>query len=271
MATQSALINVMQKASIAASRGMLKDFGEVENLQVSRKGPADFVSRADTNAERTIRRELEKARPDWGFLLEEGGIVAGKDPDAPIWVVDPLDGTTNFLHGIPQFAISIAVLETGPSGASSITAGTVFDPARNEFFFAEKGKGAFFNERRIRVSGRRHMADSLFSTGIPFLGRGDADDHARFLRELGNVMAVSSGIRRAGAAALDLAWVAAGRYDGFWERGLSKWDMAAGILLVREAGGFVSDFASRDKALESGDIVAANPTIHAELLKTLRK
>ena len=237
---------------------------------MSRKGPADFVSRADTNAERTIRRELEKARPDWGFLLEEGGALAGKDPEAPVWIVDPLDGTTNFLHGIPQFAISIAVLEGGPSGASSITAGTVFDPARNEFFYAEKGKGAFLNERRQRVSGRRHMADSLFSTGIPSLAA-VMRMTMRFLRELGNVMAVSSGIRRAGAAALDLAWVAAGRYDGFWERGLSKWDVAAGILLVREAGGFVSDFNSRDKALESGDIVAANPTIHAELLKTLWK
>ena len=169
MATQSALINVMLKASIAASRGILKDFGEVENLQVSRKGPGDFVSRADTNAERTIRRELEKARPDWGFLLEEGGAVAGKNPEAPVWIVDQLDGTTNFLHGIPQFAISIAVLERGPSGASSITAGTIFDPVRNEFFFSEKGKGAFFNERRLRVSGRRHMADSLFPPAFPFL------------------------------------------------------------------------------------------------------
>lgn len=270
MATQSALINVMQKASIAASRGMLRDFGEVENLQVSRKGPADFVSRADVNAERTIRRELEKARPDWGFLMEEGGTVEGTDPDAPVWVIDPLDGTTNFLHGIPHFAISIAVMEKNASGEDQITAATVFDPAKNEFFFAERGKGAFFNERRLRVSGRRAMPDCLFATGIPFLGHGEKADHDRFLAELGNVMAVSSGVRRGGAAALDLAWVAAGRYDGFWERGLSKWDIAAGLLLVREAGGFVSDFGSRDRALASGDVVAANPSIHAELLKTLR-
>jgi myo-inositol-1(or 4)-monophosphatase len=270
MAQQSALINVMQKAANAASRGMLRDFGEVENLQVSRKGPADFVSRADINAERTIRRELEKARPDWGFLMEEGGVVEGADPDAPVWVIDPIDGTTNFLHGIPHFAISIAVMEKSAQGDDTIVAASIFDPTRNEFFFAERGKGAYLNERRLRVSGRRTMPDSLFATGIPFLGRGDAEEHDRFRTELGNVMAVSSGVRRAGSAALDLAWVAAGRYDGYWERGLEIWDIAAGILLVREAGGFVSDFASRDRALASGDIVAANPTIHKTLLKTLR-
>ena len=270
MASQSALINVMQKACIYASKGLLRDFGEVENLQVSRKGPGDFVSRADVNAEKVIRRELSKARPDWGFHLEEGGIVEGADPDAPVWVVDPLDGTTNFLHGIPQFAISIAVMETDRQGRKAITAGAIFDPVKNEFFFAEKGKGAFLNERRLRVSGRRAMMDSLFGTGIPFLGRGDDDDHAAYLKELSNVMAASSGVRRMGAAALDLAWVAAGRFDGFWERGLSLWDIAAGVILVREAGGFVSDFASRDRALESGDIVAANPAIHGDLLRLLR-
>lgn len=270
MATQSALINVMQKAASAASRGMLRDFGEVENLQVSRKGPADFVSRADINAERVIRKELSKARPDWGFEMEEIGSIEGTDPDAPIWVVDPLDGTTNFLHGIPHFAISIAVMERDSSGDKIITSGCVFDPIMNEFFFAERGKGAYLNGRRLRVSGRRAMADALFGTGIPFLGRGSAEDHARFLRELGAVMSVSSGVRRNGAAALDLAWLAAGRIDGFWERGLHLWDIAAGVLLVREAGGFVSDFASRDKALESGDIVTANPAIHGELIKLLR-
>ena len=270
MASQSALINVMQKASIAASRGMLRDFGEVENLQVSRKGPADFVSRADINAERTIRRELSKARPDWGFQMEEGGVIEAADADAPVWVVDPLDGTTNFLHGIPHFAISIAVMETDAQGRRSIIAATVFDPVENEFFFAEKGKGAYLNGRRLRVSGRRMMADALFGTGIPFLGRGDEHDHAVFLKQLGNIMAVSSGVRRNGAAALDLAWVAAGRLDGFWEKGLSLWDIAAGVLLIREAGGFVSDFASRDKALDSGDVVAGNPAIHGELIKKLR-
>lgn len=265
MATRSALINVMQKASTAASRGMLRDFGETENLQVSRKGPADFVSRADTNAERVIKAELHKARPDWGFLMEESGETAGADSDAPVWIVDPLDGTTNFLHGIPQFAISIAVMDKGV-----ITAGSVFDPIRNELFYAERGQGAYLNERRLRVSGRRHMSDSLFGTGIPFLGRGSEDDHKQFIQELSNVMPRCAGIRRYGAAALDLAWVAAGRLDGFWEHGLQIWDIAAGFLIVREAGGFVSDFASRDKAVETGDVVAANPTLHAELLKTLR-
>ena len=249
---------------------MIRDFGEVENLQVSRKGPADFVSRADINAEKTIRRELSKARPDWGFQMEEAGVIEAEDPDAPVWIVDPLDGTTNFLHGIPHFAISIAVIEKDGKGGSIITAGSVFDPIKNEFFFAERGKGAFLNERRLRVSGRRNMAESLFGTGIPFLGRGSAEDHEKFVGQLGRVMAASSGIRRNGAAALDLAWVAAGRLDGFWEQGLSIWDIAAGVLLVREAGGFVSDFASRDRALESGDVVAANPTLHAELLRYLR-
>jgi myo-inositol-1(or 4)-monophosphatase len=213
---------------------------------------------------------LSKARPDWGFQMEEAGVIEAEDPDAPVWIVDPLDGTTNFLHGIPHFAISIAVREKDGKGGSIITAGSVFDPIKNEFFFAERGKGAFLNERRLRVSGRRNMAESLFGTGIPFLGRGSAEDHQKFVGQLGRVMAASSGIRRNGAAALDLAWVAAGRLDGFWEQGLSIWDIAAGVLLVREAGGFVSDFASRDRALESGDVVAANPTLHAELLRYLR-
>lgn len=270
MASQSALINVMQRASTYASRGMLRDFGEVENLQVSRKGPADFVSRADINAEKTIRKELSKARPDWGFLMEEGGVIKSNDPDAPVWVVDPLDGTTNFLHGIPHFAISIAVMETDAQERKVITAGSVFDPVKNEFYFAERGKGAFLNGRRLRVSGRRSMADSLFGTGIPFLDRGSGEDHEAFLKQLASIMAVSSGVRRNGAAALDLAWVAAGRLDGFWEKGLSLWDIAAGMLLVREAGGFVSDFASRDKALDSGDVVAGNQSIHGELIRHLR-
>jgi myo-inositol-1(or 4)-monophosphatase len=264
MATRSALINVMHKAATAASKSILRDFGEVENLQVSRKGPADFVSQADINAENVVKSELQKARPDWGFVMEESGLVDGSKPDAPVWIVDPLDGTTNFLHGIPHFAISIAV-----KSKDKITAALVFDPMRHEYFFAEAGQGAFVNDRRLRVSGRRHLADSLLATGIPFLGQGDAAAHAQFGQELKKIMAVSAGVRRFGSAALDLAYVAAGRYDGFWERGLNSWDIAAGILLVREAGGFVSDFASRDRVLESGNVVAANPSIHAELLKCL--
>ena len=264
MAVKSALINVMFSAADKASRRMMRDFGEVENLQVSRKGAADFVSQADLQAEEIIREELEKSRPDWNFLMEEGGAVEN-DKDAPTWIVDPIDGTTNFLHGIPHFAISIAVRQN-----DKLTAGIVFDPCRNEFFHAEQGTGAFVNGRRMRVSGRRNMSDALFATGIPFLGRGTAKTDALFQAELDRVAKSSAGVRRFGSAALDLAWVAAGRYDGFWERGLSSWDIAAGIVLVREAGGFVSDFAARDLAYQSGDVVAANSALHVPLLKTLR-
>ena len=265
MAGRSALINVMFKAADAASRRMMRDFGEVENLQVTRKGAADFVTRADINAEQIIQEELSKARPDWGFIMEEGGTIQGAD-DAPKWIIDPIDGTTNFTHGIPHFAISIAVMADG-----KITAGLIFDPARNECFFAESGKGAFLNERRIRVSGRRQFSDAVFATGIPFLGRGTQASDDLFLAELETVMKKSAGVRRFGAASLDLAWVAAGRYDGFWERGLSLWDIAAGYIIVKEAGGFVSDFQSRDRALIAGDIVAANSALHTSLLKALRE
>ena len=265
MAGRSALINVMVKAAETASRKIMRDFGEVENLQVSRKGAADFVTKADITAEKVIHEELAEARPDWGFVMEEQGVIKASETDAPEWIIDPIDGTTNFMHGIPHFAISIAVRQAG-----KITAGIVFDPSRNECFFAEAGKGAFLNERRIRVSGRRQLHESLFATGIPFLGRGTAETDALFQAELQSVMQKSAGIRRFGAAALDLAWVAAGRYEGFWERGLNIWDIAAGVILVREAGGFVSDFASRDKALETGDVVAANSALHTPLLKLLR-
>ena len=266
---QSALINVMFKAAQKASRGLIRDFGEVENLQITRKGAADFVSKADLDAERTIRQELARARPGWGFVMEEGGVTPPDEPGGPSWIVDPLDGTTNFLHGIPHFAISIAAADKPLRDGGKLVAGAVFDPMRNEFFFAEPGKGAFLNDRRIRVSGRRRMAECLFATGIPFLGRGTEEDHDAFRGELGRVMAGTCGVRRMGAAALDLAWVAAGRYDGFWERGLDIWDIAAGVLIVREAGGFVSDFAARDRAL-GGDIVAANGHCHGDLLKALR-
>ena len=265
MAGRSALINVMFKAADAASRRMMRDFGEVENLQVSRKGAADFVTRADINAEQVIQEELAKARPEWGLIMEEGGTITGED-GAPQWIIDPIDGTTNFTHGIPHFAISIAVMVDG-----KITAGLIFDPARNECFFAETGKGAFLNERRLRVSGRRQFSDALFATGIPFLGRGTQASDDLFMAEMNEVMKKSAGIRRFGSAALDLAWVAAGRYDGFWERDLNLWDIAAGYIIVKEAGGFVSDFQSRDKALETGDIVAANSALHTPLLKLLRQ
>ena len=273
--TQSPLINVISKASSLAARRLVRDFGEVEHLQISRKGIADFVSTADKDAESTIHEELSKARPGWGFIMEESGVIAPEGEDAKIWVVDPIDGTTNYLHGLPHFAISIGVMDKFPEDGGRVVAGGILDPMRSEFFFAEEGQGAFLNDqrindRRIRVSSRRNMAECLFATGIPFIGRGDADDHATFQKELGAVMGAASGIRRMGSAALDLAWVAAGRMDGFWERGLNIWDIAAGVIIVREAGGLVSDFTAQDKALISGDIVAANGKCHGDLLKLLR-
>jgi myo-inositol-1(or 4)-monophosphatase len=267
---QSALINVILRASEKAARGLLRDFGEIENLQISRKGVADFVSNADTDAEKILMYELKKARSDWGFIMEEGGIIPPTETDGPSWIIDPLDGTTNYLHGIPHFAISIAAIDKPLAKGGKIIAGGILDPLKNEFFFAEPGKGAFLNDRRIRVAGRRTMADSLFATGIPFMGRGDDKDHDSFRDELGAIMATTSGIRRMGSAALDLAWVAAGRHDGFWEHDLKIWDIAAGVLIVREAGGFVSDFSSRDRSLHSGDVVAGNPHTHSGLLKTLK-
>lgn len=262
MAVRSANINVMVKAVEAAGRGLLRDFGEVENLQVSRKGPADFVSQADIRTERILVKELTKARPGFGFLLEEGGTIQGEDEDKR-WIIDPLDGTTNFLHGIPHFAISVALEERG-----ELIAAMVYNPITDEKFWAEKGQGAFLNGRRLRVAGRRTMDDAVYATGIPFRGHGD---HGRFLNELESIMKVSAGVRRYGAASLDLAFVAAGRFDGFWETGLQSWDIAAGILLVKEAGGFVSEFDARQKMLESGNIVAGNEFQHNLLLKSFRE
>ena len=254
------LVNVMTSAAQKAARGLVRDFGEVEHLQVSKKGPSDFASTADKKAESVLFEELQKARPKYGFVMEERGEVEGSDTSNR-WIVDPLDGTTNFLHGIPQFAISIALERDG-----QIFAGVVYNPVTDEMFAAEKGQGAFLNGRRLRVSARRDASQSLFSTGIPFLGRGN---HAEFLKQLQSVMAVSAGVRRFGAASLDLAWVAAGRYEGFWEQNLQSWDMAAGMLLVTEAGGFVSDLAGGRDIMERGDIVAGNDAMHAMLLKTL--
>jgi len=260
MALRSALMNVMAGAARKAARGLVRDFGEVEQLQVSRKGPADFVSQADHKAERVLKAELQKARPTYGFLMEESGASAGSDPQHR-WLVDPLDGTTNFLHGIPHFCISI-----GLQRDDEIVAALVFDPTRDETFWAEKGHGAYVNERRLRVSARGNLPDSVIATGIPFMGRAG---HEQFLAEAKAVMNQVAGIRRFGAAALDLAYVAAGRYDGFWEHGLQPWDMAAGILLVREAGGFVCDLDGKDRMLESGTILAANEKLQRPLLSLL--
>lgn len=246
----------MDRAARRAAPRLRRDFGEVEQLQISRKGPADFVSIADRRAEETIREELTRARPDWGWLMEEGGKSEGTNPRFR-WIVDPLDGTSNFLHGIPHFSISIAAEENG-----EVIAGLVYQPLTDESFWAERGRGAWLQDRRLRVSARRELADCLIATGIPFMGHGDMGE---FQKILDSVAPEVAGIRRFGSAALDLAWVAAGRYDGFWEAGLAPWDSAAGILLVREAGGFVTDFRGGEQVNQRAELVAANGQIHSKL------
>jgi myo-inositol-1(or 4)-monophosphatase len=264
MVSHSGLLTVMQKAARKAAPRIRRDFNEVEQLQVSRKGPADFVSMADKQAEQTIVEELRRARPDWGMVLEEGGIVEG-DPDKPRFIVDPIDGTTNFLHGLPHFAISIAVEDPrGAGGRPEITQALVYQPLTDESFWAEKGRGTWLNERRLRVSARRNLDEALIATGIPFYGHGNLE---RFTKILDAVSPNVAGIRRFGSAALDLAWVAAGRFDGFWEEDLQYWDVAAGILLVREAGGFVSDFKGGEAGLANGQVLAANDQLHSKLHK----
>lgn len=259
---RSAILNVMVQAAMKAGRSLARDFGEVQNLQVSLKGPGDFVSQADHRAEEILHNELSRARPGYAFLMEERGVVSGED-DQHRWIVDPLDGTTNFLHGLPIFSISIGLERQG-----QIVAGVIYNPAMDELYTAERGGGAFMNARRLRVASRTKLTDTVIGTGVPHLGRGH---HGNYLIELRNVMAEVSGVRRLGSAALDLAYVAAGRMDGFWEHALSPWDMAAGILMIREAGGFVSDPAGGAGMLESGSIVAGNEAIHRALLKTLKK
>jgi len=263
MASHSGLITVMTRAARKAAPRLRRDFGEVEHLQVSRKGPGDFVSMADKRAEESIVEELRNARPDWALLLEEGGEIAG-NPDKPRWVVDPLDGTSNFLHGIPHFSISIAVMEKRPDGREEPSSALVYQPLTDETFWAEKGRGAWLHDRRLRVSSRRDLADTVIGTGIPHLGRSDP---ARWSSIYAAVAPEVAGIRRFGSAALDLAWVAAGRMDGFWEDDLALWDTAAGVLLVKEAGGFVTDYRGSDRAFERGEYVAAAGSIHSKLQK----
>lgn len=258
----SALMTVMIAAARKAGRGLARDFGEVEQLQVSVKGPANFASSADHRSEETLYRELSKARPGYGFLMEERGEIEGVDKTHR-WIVDPLDGTTNFLHGIPQFAIAIALERDGV-----IVAGLVYNPISDEMFTAERGKGAFLNESRLRVANRQRMADAVVACGLPHHGRGGL---AEFRQEFGLVQEKVAGLRRFGSAALDLAFVAAGRFDIYWERNLSPWDMAAGILLVREAGGYVTDCDGQDAMLIKGHILAGNDIMHRELLKTLKE
>lgn len=258
---RSPLMTVMTDAVMKAARGLKRDFGEVENLQVSRKGPGNFVSAADRKAEATLREALEKARPGYGFVLEESGAVPGSDK-SHTWHIDPLDGTTNFLHGMPQFCISVGLERDG-----QIVAGVIFDPVKDELFIAERGKGAFLNNRRLRVSARADMADAAVTTGIPNIGRGN---QGRFLKELAAVMARCAAIRSYGSAALDLAYVAAGRADAYWERDLQSWDLAAGIAILREAGAYVTDADGRDDPLAARSVACGNEVLHRELLSLLR-
>jgi myo-inositol-1(or 4)-monophosphatase len=260
MPQASALLNVMIAAARKAARSLARDFGEVENLQVSRKGPSDFVSSADIKAEKTLFEELSRARPGYGFVMEERGVVEGTDKTNR-WLVDPLDGTTNFLHGIPHFAISIGLEREGV-----LVAGVVYNVVRDELFWAEKGQGAYLNDRRLRVAGRADMRDALFACGTPFHGKAG---HDVALAEIERVIAKTAGVRRFGAAALDLAYVAAGRFDGYWERNLNVWDIAAGAVIVREAGGVVNEIDGGD-FMNTGAVVAANQPLIAPLTQTVR-
>jgi len=258
---RSALLNVMIKAVHKAGRMLKRDFGEIEQLQVSLKGPANFVSAADRRAEEILHAELERARPGYGFVGEEGGVREGSDKTHR-WIVDPLDGTLNFLHGVPHFAISLAL-----EREATIVAGLVYNPVSDELFSAERGKGAFLNDQRLRVASRKRLADAVVACALPHPGRGDVlltrNEHVAVQDKV-------AGLRRFGAAALDLAWVAAGRIDAYWERGLSPWDMAAGIVLVREAGGYATDLEGGEAMLTTGGIVAGNDAIHRELLRVVQ-
>ena len=257
----SANLNLMMKAARKAGRSLSKDFREVENLQVSMKGAGDFVSKADIAAEEILREELRTARPTYGWLAEESTEEEGEDPTRR-WIVDPLDGTTNFLHGLPHWAVSIALEHKG-----QIVAGVIYDPTKDEMFFAEKGQGAWMNDSRLRVSGRSRMIEALFATGLPFGGRADLPET---LQELARVLPTCAGVRRRGAAALDLAYVAAGRYDGYWERRLNAWDIAAGLLIVREAGGLIEPITNGADPLEDGELVCANDGLFTPLAKAVR-
>jgi myo-inositol-1(or 4)-monophosphatase len=257
----SALINVMVKAARRAGRSLKRDLGEVENLQVSLKGPANFVTLADRRAEEMLHSDLTKARPGYGFIGEEGGTRIGDDK-SHTWIVDPLDGTTNFLHGIPQFAISIGLQREG-----TMIAGLIYNPANEELYIAERGKGAFLNDQRLRVAGRRKLSESVIACGLPHIGRGN---HDLSRLEMSVIQDKVAGLRRFGAASLDMAFIASGRLDGYWERNLQPWDLAAGQIIVREAGGIVSGIEGDDDPLKSGSVICGNEFIHAELVKILK-
>ncbi len=257
MVARSPHLNVMCNAAFKAARGLVRDFVEVEHLQVSRKGPGDFVSTADKKAEDTLYKELKKARPSYGFIMEESGEIPGEDDHT--WIIDPLDGTTNFLHAIPHFAISI-----GLQKENELIAGVIYDPIKDELFYAEKGGGAFLNERRLRVSARTQLSEALLATGIPFALHNETS-RRQFQNTIERVMPLVAGVRRFGAASLDLAYVAAGRYEGYWERPLASWDIAAGIVLVREAGGYVCDLKGEGNMIETNSILATNQGLHQPL------
>ena len=263
MVMRPALINVMAKAAEKAARGLVRDFGEIEHLQISRKGPADFVSTADFKAQKTIREELSHARPKFGFLMEEADGEADTSSAAERWIVDPLDGTTNFLHGVPQWAISIAAEREG-----EIIAGLIYNPISDEMFWAEKGLGAYLNSQRLRVSSRKDLAECLIGTGLPF--KGSQQKVPESLHALEAIMPRVAGIRRMGAASLDIAYVAAGRFDAYWESGIQPWDVAAGSVIVKEAGGFIAPFERGKDPVKDGSIIATNGEIHDKIVKILR-
>jgi len=261
MIRYSANINIMMAAARKASKSILRDFGELEKLQVSVKGQNDFVTMADIKAQEIIHYELSRARENYGFLMEEGNNKSSIDDNEFTWIIDPIDGTLNFMNGIPYFGISIALNQK-----DKLIAGLVYDSIHNDFYWAEEGIGAYLNDQRLRVANKSSLDKSVIALGIPFLGRGD---HKQHIRSQEVVMSKVAGLRRFGAASLDLAYVAAGKVDGFWEYGLSPWDVAAGIILVKEAGGLALGIDNKENPLLTGNIVAGNVNIVKELQNIL--
>ena len=262
MRLSSPQINLITRACMKASRSLIRDFGELENLQVSSKGPGDFVSSADKRTEKTIIEELQKAHPEYGIVTEETGII-NKSNIKNRWIIDPIDGTMNFLNGIPQFAISIAYEED-----NEIICGVIFNPITNEMFCAEKGNGAYLNNSRIRVSNKKKLKDALLVTGGP---NGASKIKNKIYSEYINVSNNVSSVRKFGSAALDMAYVACGRFDGYWQRELNYWDIAAGVIILREAGGFIDFFEGDTRYPLKKNVLASNPNIHQELKELINK
>ena len=263
MSATSPIMNIMIRAAEKAGRSLARDFGEVENLQVSRKGPGDFVTAADKRAEEIIFEELKKARPAYSFLMEESGEVSGEDSEN-VWIIDPLDGTHNFMHGVPHWCISIALETRG-----RVEAGLVYDPIRDEMFRAERSGGAFMKRQRLRVSGRKDLESAFIGIGSIALPH-SAANQKQFMAEIDAVASKAQMMRRFGSAALDLCYVAAGRFEGYFERGLKPWDVAAGMLIVKEAGGFVSSIDSQENPIYSSNILSGNQSIYHDLQKILK-